>query len=385
VGQPQGSVISRETIDSVGYSEDETDSYAKLDIWNVSTGQIEQTVGGNKWGIPYPRATFLLLTPDGNKVIWGYWDQVRVYDIASKSEKVLPITERVSVIAITSDSKKAIGTTASNSIIIWDLDSGSHTSVKADKITGDTMGFAVTPDDQRMAACSLNEFVIYNLTTGLLESQFANGFLSLDTNADGSQLIVASLDDTVEVWRAISNLRVVSLASHYYMLDGIGQLFEFVPQSNKLTFLSQQAGQLVRMDEVAYLLADADGSLTRYEPGKTPVACQVLVDGEGKALQGGVLTAVGKKLIYFTDGKQKYKTATGVEAPQDWVYDSIGDTWSLCGHGLDIPDATSTVIAARSDGGAPRLYAIGGQAVNTAVNDHAGSTLMINNLSPFSH
>ena len=170
-------------------------------IWNLTTGQLEQTLNGHTDSV-----LALAITPGGRFLLSGSADKtIKIWDLHQPTLKpqIFAYHEGwVTSLAITNDGKYLVSGSTDSKIKLWNLSTKEliYTIVKN---TSAIWSIAISPDGKTIASGSIDKTVIWELATGKL-LQTIDASSPVIFNKNGKYLITANHQNQIEIWQRLS-------------------------------------------------------------------------------------------------------------------------------------------------------------------------------------
>lgn len=185
-------------------------------IWDVSTGEEQQVLRGNRGDRTYT----VRFSPDGTKVLSAGVDSILyLWDVASGEivHQLIGHGSSVNTVEFSSDGTMAVSAGFDNTAIVWDIVTGDSIHVlRGHSARLRTAVF--TPDDRQVVTGAFdNTGRIWDVGTGL-SVHILSGHLSrlrdVQVSPNGRLIVTASEDNTAKIWDAASGVELRTLSGH---------------------------------------------------------------------------------------------------------------------------------------------------------------------------
>jgi WD40 repeat protein len=162
-----------------------------VDIWDVSTGREVSSLRGVQSRGMTPHLHF---SADGKELLFGGFSTVRIYDIASRKERLRfkAHDNLITGLALSRDGKRIVTSSQDGTIRVWDFATGKEIR----RISCDAPGISLAPDDRTLATAG-EDVLIWDVETGKRlggigpkRSPGSRGFNSVRFSPDGKTLAV---------------------------------------------------------------------------------------------------------------------------------------------------------------------------------------------------
>jgi S1-C subfamily serine protease len=172
-----------------------------IKVWNLETGQLEQTLVGHE-----SLVNSVALSADGNTLVSGSDDgTVKVWNLQT-GESIQTLTghnDVVNCVAISLDGNTAVSSSDDETIRVWNLETGkSELTLTGHEDWINTV--AISADGTTVVSGSSDQTVrVWDLNSGKLEQTLAGHTDVVNTvaiSSDGTTIASGSDDETVKIW-----------------------------------------------------------------------------------------------------------------------------------------------------------------------------------------
>ncbi len=188
-----------------------------IKIWNISDGTLIQSLPGHSFGQDSSHTQSIAFSPDGKMIASGGNDNtVKLWEVETGKliQSFYGFENAVHTVAFSPDGKTIAG--ASNSIIIWELASGSQKHKFKNDLSIWSIKFS--PDGKKIVSGGDDKTVkIWDAETGALKQTLSShGLLirSVAFSPDGETIASGSMDRTIKLWDATSGKLLKTLYGH---------------------------------------------------------------------------------------------------------------------------------------------------------------------------
>ena len=186
----------------------------------------------------------IAISPDGEKVISGSWDNtIKVWDITT-GEQLLSFNSHssdITAVAVSPHGDKVISGSYDETIKVWDITTGEQLLSFNSHSSGIT-AVAVSPHGDKVISCSDdNTSKVWDITTGEQIFSFnghSSGITAVAVSPHGDKVISCSDDNTVKVWNITTGELINSFTG-----DGSINCCAITPDGSTI-IAGEESGQL---------------------------------------------------------------------------------------------------------------------------------------------
>jgi len=319
----------------------------KLKVWDLATGTEILTLRGHMDWI-----RTVAVTPDGQWAVSGdeggvlkVWNLVKGKEVRTLNGH----TDKIEAVAITSDGQCVISGDRSGIIKIWDLATGKEKYVLPGHAKS-VNALALLPNEQRIISGSQDRTLkIWNITTGTEEITLhghTKGINAVAVTLDGQRMVSGSFDGTLKIWNLSMKVKAWVPHGHKAKVTGI------------VTTLNGRRAISFSNDKTLKMWGLETGREIFTLPGHMEQICAVTVTPDGRwAVSGdknGVLKVwnlvMGKETQTLNGHKDRINSVAVTSDGQQIV--SVSDDYTLkvwrldTGEEQNLPQEEATKVKA---------------------------------------